>query len=118
MVLHDVDEVYTVLLRVLRTKAPAAPDAGDPRDAAADRDSPRGRPNTGSCTLEGGEGGGNMDAGVNGEVRDGAPVAVAGGGGGGGGTERWVRKQETRRRKLRHVFVRGDNIVLVSLVDP
>ena len=30
---------------------------------------------------------------------------------------RWVRKQDHRRRKLRQVFVRGDNVVLVSLVE-
>lgn len=31
---------------------------------------------------------------------------------------RWGKKQEVRQRSLKQVFVRGDNVVLVSLVDP
>ena len=134
MVLHDVEEVYTVLLSIKRVRGPGAQGLGQPavpmsssgtapfaenragiarQQNSADcdgdsctrcavKDDSRGACRTGATR--------NVE--MEGSVSSGSMT-----GGGGGGNERLVRRQDTRRRKLRQVFLRGDNVVMVTLVE-
>jgi len=115
LILRDAQEAYTVLLRVCRT-LPARPLApgGATADAAA----------AAACraTAAAGGGGGADSQPVADEAalpEGGASTAAAPAAEGGAGRERmrWGRKQEVRRRTLKQVFVRGDNVVMVSLVE-
>ncbi|KAK9808638.1 hypothetical protein WJX72_000999 [[Myrmecia] bisecta] len=88
LVLQDVEEVYTVLLKVPHTKLVTVTSAVNTLD-----DDAFGNP------VETGEIGENMQT---------RRVEKT----------RWGRKQEVRRRKIKTVFLRGDSIVLVSPVAP
>ena len=97
LILRDVEETYTVLLRLCRQLPPRTPATAHPAAAGANRPAqpppgPSEEPAAQTAQLP---------------PREGTAAR---------GRSRWVRKQEVRRRSLRQVFVRGDNIVLVSLV--
>lgn len=114
LILRDAQETYTVLLRVCRT-LPARPPApgGATADAAA----------AAACRARaaaGGDGGADSQPVADeAALPEGGATAAAPAAEGGAGRERvrWGRKQEVRRRTLKQVFVRGDNVVMVSLVE-
>lgn len=148
LILRDVEETYTVLLRVCRPLPPRGPptaytsaDAGVAADEGANEDAAPAGDAAAVSTTAGGATAAAEDAASAGVVaasgqsappdaeRSGAGTAGArlagasgreavvlqGGPANGGQRVRWGRKQEVRRRTLKQVFVRGDNIVLVSL---
>lgn len=134
MVLHDVEEVYTVLLKVRKVRTPddravvAAVSSSSTEARAKSQINTAVQQNTtGGGSSSSGRGVKESEArGVSGEgSRGDVEMEEVGGdegrglkvGGEGGDPERWVRKQDTRRRKLRQVFLRGDNVVLVTLVQ-
>jgi small nuclear ribonucleoprotein (snRNP)-like protein len=103
LILRDVEETYTVLLRLCRQLPPRTPVAAQP--PAADGPAPPPGPDPAQQPP-------GLAEKPAGETAQPPP----GGGAAARGRSRWARKQEVRRRSLRQVFVRGDNIVLVSLV--
>lgn len=108
LILRDVEETYTVLLRLCRQLPPRTPATARPAAAgaaAADRPAlpPSPRPTQQPPGLS------EEPAAETAQLPPREGTAAQ-------GRSRWVRKQEVRRRSLRQVFVRGDNIVLVSLV--
>lgn len=134
MVLHDVEEVYTVLLKVRKVRSPdhaavvtavsscsAEARAKNEMDTAVQQNTTGGGSSSSGRGVKESDARGVRDEGSRGDVEmeevgvdEGRGLKV---GGGGGDSERWVRKQDTRRRKLRQVFLRGDNVVLVTLVQ-
>lgn len=134
MVLHDVEEVYTVLLKVRKVRTADSPTTVTAVSSCSLDPGAKNRSDT--AVQQNTTGGGSSSSGkgavepdtqgvgsdrsrgdVEMEEVEGDEVRGLKVGGGGGGPERWVRKQDTRRRKLRQVFLRGDNVVLVTLVQ-
>lgn len=129
LILRDVEETYSVLVRVCRElparalNAPFGAGAADeegaplpPQAAAAQAAAPEagmvqgGQPSGGAAEAAASAAivGTASAAGKSAAARSSQPSE--------GGRVRWGRKQDVRRRTLKQVFVRGDNIVLVSLV--
>jgi len=137
LLLRDVREAYTVIVKVPRTKAALVPlPAGAAASAAAAAASAAAGPGpSGRAPADPGDDGDEEEGAFDFEARlPGAAAAEAAapsssGCGGGGGEDdvppgfrrvtrtRWCRKQEHRQRTLNQVLLRGDNVVLISCAD-
>jgi small nuclear ribonucleoprotein (snRNP)-like protein len=133
LLLRDVREAYTVIVKVPRTKTALAPlPAGAAAAAAAAATAAADAGPSGITPADIGGGGGDDDAegAFDFEARlPGAPADEAAAPSCSGGEPgvppgfrrvtrtRWCRKQEHRQRTLNQVLLRGDNVVLISCVD-
>jgi small nuclear ribonucleoprotein (snRNP)-like protein len=90
VLLEDVVEVYTVVLKVARSR-------------------PKGQPGQVGLQQPGGEGAGRQEALQQVGAADGGPQQRQ--------QVRWCRKQERRQRQLAQIFIKGDNVVCISAVQ-
>lgn len=102
LLLRDVQETYTVLLKVCRVLPPRDAPPSPPQDPPSPPPDPPPAPPAGEGVSSVMTPFHSNEARL-GDVRSGERV-------------RWGRKQEVRQRKLKQIFVRGDNVVLVSIV--
>ena len=145
LLLLDVDESYTVMIKVPRVKQKGEQhqqqqqQEGEPPDPVhqqqqqqqqGQQSGGRGLCEAGDIEMAGASAAGDIAGGSSNMLQEavagrGAAVAAAGAAGaggaapagrGGGGCARlrWCRKQERRFRHMEQLFVRGDNVVLIS----
>jgi small nuclear ribonucleoprotein (snRNP)-like protein len=110
LVLRDVEERYTVLLRVQKVKPPRAGTCGCRCHSGAGAARRQGSHPASSMLLQRPE----LCLLLNSLVRQCVIPCCPAGVEGSCERVRWVRQQEHRRRQLRQVFVRGDSVVLVA----